>query len=479
MRSKQTTKKLERNEYYKKYRASPKGIEIQKRAEKKRRKKGARSIKSFYKSGKVAVKTNYLNEHYVYLYRSPIDGNPVYVGKGWGRRAWYHLEAAILHPEQHANKRFAYKIAKWISKGNEIEPEIVKTFKTHEKAIAAEKRLIKKYGRVDDKTGTLLNFTEGGEGNIGFGREIIVGGKTYPTVRAAALEYGLKPGTVHNRLGIHGYTIEQAFGLVSKPEYKSPNAKSISIKGVKYASIKAACKAYKLDYSTVGARLRRQKDWTIDQIFDLESKPFLHGPNASKIMVGDVTYPSIAHACRQLVPHLKTDTVMSRMKVKGWTTEQAFEFEPPPERELGVKNTVAVNGVKYRSIKAAAEDYGIDQTTVYWRLKHGWSLRKALSEPTKQEYVVGGRTYPNFSKACEHLGLNRVTVRERLKRGWSKERAFRLESKSTMGRAVTIDNVRYRSIRAACEAYGVKHGTVYSRIRKGWSIKRAVKTSVR
>lgn len=124
-----------------------------------------------------------LKKHHVYMYRSPIDGVPIYVGKGWGDRAWQHLEIAARNPEQHSNKRFARTLAKWLREGHRIEPSIVQVFETHEEALDHEVELIRLYGRSDIKTGTLFNLTDGGEGTAGRGLQVEVEGINYPTYR--------------------------------------------------------------------------------------------------------------------------------------------------------------------------------------------------------------------------------------------------------------------------------------------------------
>ena len=185
-----------------------------------------------------------IKKHYVYLYKSPENGAPVYVGKGWGDRAWSHIEIAKRNPEQHRNKYFARTLAKWLREGHKIEPQIVQIFETHEAALELEIELIRKYGRHNIKTGPLLNLTDGGEGTAGRGLQIEVDGVNYPTIREACLKYGQDETALRNRINLHGYTVRQAFGIDPPPAYPPSGAKAIKVAGIEFPTISAACAHY-------------------------------------------------------------------------------------------------------------------------------------------------------------------------------------------------------------------------------------------
>jgi hypothetical protein len=102
---------------------------------------------------------------YVYVYRDPRPNKnkqPVYVGKGTGRRAWQHWEGRV--PK---NPGFGSLLAQL--RRLELVPhiEIVKDELTEAEAFYEEMRLIEAYGRRDLGTGTLFNLTDGGEGFAG------------------------------------------------------------------------------------------------------------------------------------------------------------------------------------------------------------------------------------------------------------------------------------------------------------------------
>lgn len=88
--------------------------------------------------------------YYVYLYRCPRGGHPVYVGKGKGRRATSHLRGS-------SNRSFAA----WLTRTPGVEPEIVGDLMSESEAFALEATLVAQFGRLSEG-GSLFNALPGG-----------------------------------------------------------------------------------------------------------------------------------------------------------------------------------------------------------------------------------------------------------------------------------------------------------------------------
>lgn len=90
---------------------------------------------------------------YVYVHRRVTDNKVFYVGKGHSSRGWKSVGRNNLWHKV-ANK-------------HGVVCEIVKDGLDEELSFTLEKDLISFYGRIDLRTGHLVNFTDGGEGRSG------------------------------------------------------------------------------------------------------------------------------------------------------------------------------------------------------------------------------------------------------------------------------------------------------------------------
>lgn len=112
-----------------------------------------------------------MNDYYVYVYLDPrkpgkykygkyrFPYEPIYVGKGKEKR---------IYAPHTSNFLTKGKINKIELSNNKIIPKKVYEGLSHEQSLKREKELIKLIGRINIKTGTLTNLTDGGQGNEGW-----------------------------------------------------------------------------------------------------------------------------------------------------------------------------------------------------------------------------------------------------------------------------------------------------------------------
>jgi hypothetical protein len=120
------------------------------------------------------------NKYYIYIYLNPLnpgvfnyqdltfDFEPIYVGKGTGKRIHNHLSSCQNKNNKTGYRRLFYqKLRKIIKLG--FSPIII-TFKdnlSEKEAFSLETELISKIGRRIMKEGPLCNNSKGGEGSSG------------------------------------------------------------------------------------------------------------------------------------------------------------------------------------------------------------------------------------------------------------------------------------------------------------------------
>jgi hypothetical protein len=97
------------------------------------------------------------NSFYIYLYKDPKSGEPIYVGKGQKSRMFHHMNNS-------SNDRLQKTINSRLKEGYEISPVKICEAANEKHAFLLEKALIKFFGRADLGEGTLFNNTDGGDG---------------------------------------------------------------------------------------------------------------------------------------------------------------------------------------------------------------------------------------------------------------------------------------------------------------------------
>lgn len=152
---------------------------------------------------------------------------------------------------------------------------------------------------------------------------------------------------------------------------------------------------------------------------------------ASKISYKGVEYPTLK-ACVETnaIEGLSYANVQARLKI-GWTLEKALT-EPIPEK---YKKTYTIDGITYNTLKELGDKFGLKHDQLYARARRGWTDQeiaygKAKKTSTKEaeknlrEITVNGITYPSIAEMCRQHKVKIVTYRHRIKSGWSIEEAI-------------------------------------------------------
>ncbi|WP_412515004.1 hypothetical protein [Vibrio cyclitrophicus] len=114
--------------------------------------------------------------------------------------------------------------------------------------------------------------------------------------------------------------------------------------------------------------------------------------NTKTLTVEGLTFPSRTAAARHY--GLNPKLVNERVTKFGWTLEQALELEARPKGDYRKK--VVIDGTEYSSMRQAAKELGVAQSTLMNRIKSGISVKDALSTEHTEREKLKGQSKPMF-----------------------------------------------------------------------------------
>ena len=154
-------------------------------------------------------------------------------------------------------------------------------------------------------------------GSLGTSKQIRVGNLDFPSRGAAAAHFGIDVTVFNLRLGRLGWTPEQAAEIEPRGRYAR---RKVVVGGRSYASLKAAAEARGLDYKRVASRVTG-KGWTVEQALEIVAPPATVIYRGKPLAFGGKSYSSIAKAAR--AHGIDPDALSDRLR-KGDTSEEAI-----------------------------------------------------------------------------------------------------------------------------------------------------------
>ncbi|MBM4931778.1 hypothetical protein HYO31_17315 [Vibrio parahaemolyticus] len=114
--------------------------------------------------------------------------------------------------------------------------------------------------------------------------------------------------------------------------------------------------------------------------------------NKENLVVNGLSFVTRTEAARYF--NINPKLVTERMNKRGWTLEQALELEPSPSRTYSKK--VVIDGTEYSSMRQAARELGVAQSTLMNRIKAGIPVEEALSVYHTEREKLKGQSKPMF-----------------------------------------------------------------------------------
>ncbi|HCH1198516.1 TPA: hypothetical protein NKQ06_003996 [Vibrio parahaemolyticus] len=133
--------------------------------------------------------------------------------------------------------------------------------------------------------------------------------------------------------------------------------------------------------------------------------------NTETLTVEGLTFTSRTAAARHY--GLNPKLVNERITKFGWTLEQALELEARPKGDYRKK--VVIEGSEYSSMRQAARELGVAQSTLMNRIKAGISVEEALLAAHSEREKLKGQSKPMFYgnklyPSARHLLLANLTL---------------------------------------------------------------------
>lgn len=315
--------------------------------------------------------------------------------------------------------------------------------------------------------------------------ELIVNGETrsYNSKKQAIESFGIKLPTYNYRIN-HGWCIEEALGLTSKPS-KTINRKRIKVridnKEVIYPSLSAACRANNISYDKFSNRYHGLK-MTIEKSLGIESGVREHCKKITVNVEGkNVIFESITKAAKAF--GIKMATVSKRLNHYGFTIEQALNLDVPPR-----KSEYKFSGTIYVVTNLLTGKQYVGQTVKKFSERWEQHIESSkVGEKLNNEslpYAIWIHGVENFSVEILESSISgdpKINAREKY---WiknlntEKPNGYNLTagggSYSSGGRKYVFKGIEYPSRSELCRTYNVIPATFSQRIKLGWSIEQAL-----
>lgn len=139
-------------------------------------------------------------------------------------------------------------------------------------------------------------------------------------------------------------------------------------------------------------------------------------------------------------------------------------------------------GKEFDSQRDMCRNWGIGHPTYLYRIKHGMSLKEALTIDTGRKEVLdhNGNKYDSFNDMCMAYDKGNDTVLERLNRGWGLKEALTTPLKKLTSRVYTDHKGnKYSSITLMCTTYQIGRSLYLYRTKAGWTQEEALTTPAR
>ena len=309
----------------------------------------------------------------------------------------------------------------------------------------------------------------------------IVEGVEYPNLPSIAEKYGISSNTIYKRYS-RGSRNNELVPKNMRFGYEAPICEEkfkFFAGGVGYRSAAEACR--KLGVKLITYRKRLARGFSIEEALAISVVPDGRSERGVKHEIFDKKY-----CIEELSELYKVSfrTIRDRLK-RGATTRQAVGIDPIKKGDLLLQRQIprakrqpislVVDGETYKSYKALADDYGLQDYVVRQRIvDYGYTAQQAVTINGKGKAVSGrGIKYKSLAEAASAYKVTLEVLLSRLAYGRTIEEALGLVDYKT-NNSIEYNNKVYRSLVDVSQAVGISVGALRSRIKKGMTLADAI-----
>lgn len=435
------------------------------------------------------------DQYYVYLIWKMYTPLPVpfYVGKGhWQRILKHEMESEFV-----VNVFKANIIKKHKRLGVECGYSIVGFFDDEESAFRAEVDLIDLIGRFDTKSGPLANRTDGGDGSRGHlalkrgeshsARPVIAGGERYACLKDAAESLKVHSAAVYARIknGWDGYFYEDEGQREQTKKVLGRYKKEVVVGGRRFPSASEASRQLSIDVRMISKRIA----------FGWEGYYYVEKGQLPRRTVWSSRRDKISVTIRNKDYATIADAVLGTGESLAMISKRCLSSNYPDYRrgdgKIVEKSSlpksmvgVLVGGVYFKSLREAAQKFGITSGAVDYRCRSEgypeWSFEDRYKKDARSfspefssrpiSVLIKGVSYESQSSAARVHGVDINTLKKRCKSAsfpdWSCEGVIKQAPKDNRPGliGVRIEGKSYRSISEAGRDLGLERSVIRARI---------------
>lgn len=184
-------------------------------------------------------------------------------------------------------------------------------------------------------------------------------------------------------------------------------------------------------------------------------------------------FESIGQMCKHW--GVAPNTFKHRINKMGWSMGKALT--EPTTKDKYIDHL----GNEFPSIYKMAEYHGYDPGLVFHRLKRGWPVKDALTRGVRVKVTNNpdavddkGNKFNSVSEMCRHYHISRTKYGSRSRKGRSKSEL--LDNKRPDYLNIAKDHLgnEHLNIIEMCKHYNTSPHNYYYRINNGWSLKEAL-----